>query len=77
MAVNKRTGQNHGARDQYGNTYLNLGPHPRKALMGLTGRKHVSKMYRDCKDGITVHCGYVISGRWFDVFTMEQWHKPC
>jgi hypothetical protein len=39
--------KNYMARDQFNNTYHDLGPHPRQALINRLGFKHVSKMYRD------------------------------
>ena len=59
--------------DQYGQTYHNLGPYPRKALMDRLGRSSASKMYVDGKDGIAIHVGYVIAGLWITLYNIEPW----
>ena len=64
------------AVDQHGQTYHGL-THPRKDLLARLGRGHASKMYRDCKDGIACHCGYVIAGRWLEVFAVVPWHAAA
>lgn len=63
------------ARDQYGRTEHDLGPHPRKTLLARLGRKHASKMYRDTPRG-TFHVGYVIAGRWFTLYRVEPMERP-
>lgn len=55
------------ARDQYGQYEHGL-THPRKDLMERMGVKHARRMFRDSKDGGYYHVGWVIAGRWFDVF---------
>lgn len=62
--------------DQYGHTYHDLGPHPRKALMDLLCRSHVEKMYQDTKHG-TKHTGYVIGGLWITLYTVESWERKA
>jgi hypothetical protein len=57
--------------DQYGDTYHNLGKYPRKELLNRLGYKKADKMYRDKKDGSVVHCGYVIGGRWINLYEMK------
>ena len=64
------------AIDQRGHTIHGL-KNPRKDLCEILGRKHVSKMYRDKKDGPAVHIGYVISGLWLTLYKVEPWEgKP-
>lgn len=60
------------ARDQYGNTVHGL-EKPRRDLLAHCGRKHAERMWRDTKSGDTVHVGYIIAGRWFDVFAVHAW----
>ena len=64
------------ARDQWGNTEHDLGPHPRKALLERLGRKSASRMFRDRPDGTTNHVGYVIAGRWFTLYRVEPFERP-
>jgi len=59
--------------DQYGNTYHGLGKYPRKALLERLGRSHADKMYVDKKDGSTVHIGYIISGLWIRLYSVQEW----
>ena len=61
------------AIDQYGQRYLNLGKHPRKALCDRLGRKHVSKMYCDDGNGKSNHVGYVIGGHWLTLYNVTPW----
>lgn len=68
--------KNHLAIDQYGNTYHNLGPFPRKALLERLGRKHADKMFRDTLNG-PQHVGYVIAQLWLSIFTIEPWQKKA
>lgn len=49
--------------DQYGHKVY---ARDRAELMRVVGSTHASKIYRDKKDGRTVHVGYVVAGRWFD-----------
>lgn len=56
--------------DQYDNHY-SLCTHPRKELCEQLGSSHVSKMYRDRKDGNAYHVGYIIRGHWVEVFGLE------
>jgi len=65
---------NHMAVDRYGNTHHNLGPHPRKRLLELLGRSHADKVYIDGPDGLPKHAGYVIAGRWYDVYRVLPFH---
>jgi len=60
--------------DQYGETYHDL-VHPRKDLMERLGRKSASRMYVDTKDGVSKHIGYVIAGRWVQIYEVTQWEK--
>ena len=67
---------NHMAIDQYGTTYHNLGPYPRKALLERLYRKHADKIYRDTKDG-TIHVGYVIAKLWLTVYTVQRMERKA
>jgi hypothetical protein len=60
------------AIDQYGETYHNLGPRPRKALLDRLGRKHAARMYVNTKTRETVHIGWIIAGRWLTVYRVER-----
>lgn len=68
MARHKKPAKNFMAVDQFGQTYSNLGKHPRKELMVLSGASHAARMYMDKKDGRTVHVGWVIKGYWLRVY---------
>ena len=59
------------AIDQYGNTHHGL-EYPRRDLLRILGRKHVSKMYIDKNDGRTMHIGYVIGGLWLTVYEVKR-----
>ena len=61
--------------DQYGQNYHNLGKYPRKELLRRLGYKNAQKMYRDRKDGIGVHCGYVIGQYWISLYKVEPFEK--
>ena len=61
--------------DQYRQTYHNLGKYPRKELLERLGYTKAHKMYRDKKDGSSVHCGYVIGGLWIDLYTVEPFER--
>ena len=56
------------ARDQYGQSYHDLGKHPRSKLMQILGKSSASKMYCDKKSGATVHVGWIIGGLWLTVY---------
>ena len=58
--------------DQYGDTWHDLGQHPRKELLNRLNRKHASKMYVDKLNGPPVHIGWVIAGRWITVYKVER-----
>ena len=60
--------KNFMAIDQYGQTYHSLGPHPRKALLERLGCSSARRIYRDLKNGGTVHVGYLIGGMVLDLF---------
>jgi hypothetical protein len=36
-------------------------------LCKKAGGSRASRMYRDKKDGRTVHCGYIVRNRWFEM----------
>jgi len=59
--------------DQYGAYYGNLGKHPRKELMERIGSRHANKIYVDTKSGMTKHIGYVIDGRWIQLYKVSEW----
>lgn len=62
------------ARDQYGQTYHDLGAHPRTTLLKRFGRSHADKMYVDpAKGGPPKHVGYIIAGHWLTIYTVGEW----
>lgn len=63
-------------RDQYGQTFHDLGEHPRQSLLRVFGSKHAAKMYVDKKDGPPVHIGYIIKGHWITLYRVSAWEKP-
>ena len=63
------------ATDQHGQTFHDLGKHPRKELMRRLFSSHCQRMFRDTKQG-TVQTGYVIRGHWLTVFEVNPWQKP-
>jgi hypothetical protein len=63
------------ARDQYGETYHNLGAHPRMALLAYFGRKHADKMFIDKKSGPPMHVGYIIAGHWLTLYDVAPWER--
>ena len=63
---------NHMALDQFGTTEHDLGPHPRKELLARYGRKHTDRIYVDGQDGSVVPVGYIVAGRWFRVFKIQD-----
>lgn len=62
--------------DQYGDKYV-LHDHPRKELTEKLGSQHVAKMYVDFKDGHTEHVGYIVAGRWIQVYEVHHWGKSA
>lgn len=62
----------HMAIDQYGNTYHDLGRHPRKALLDILNRKRAEKMYIDGANGKPIHTGWVIAGLWLTVYEVRR-----
>jgi len=61
------------AIDQYGNkVFVN---HPRKELAELHGVQHVEKVYRHGKNGVAIHIGYVVSGHWYEVLSLNPFKK--
>lgn len=59
------------ATDQFGNTYHDLGAHPRKELMQRIGKKSARKMYVDSKTGTAKHIGWVIGKHWLTVLEVK------
>jgi hypothetical protein len=66
---------NYMAIDQYGQTYHDLGQHPRKELIERIGSGHVSKMYLDKKDGGSVQVGYVIGQYWLTLYEVKPFER--
>ena len=64
--------KNHMAVDQYGHTYHNLGPQPRKELLARLGRKRASKMFVDNDEGKSLHIGWIINRFWLTVFEVKR-----
>ncbi len=62
--------------DQYGETFHDLGPHPRSELLKRLGRKSAAKMYRDKRNGPPVHVGYIVAGRWIDLYDVTPRERP-
>jgi hypothetical protein len=58
----------HMGTDQYGETYHDLGEHPRKKLMEILGYTTAEKMYIDRNSGGSRHCGWIIGPHWVTVF---------
>lgn len=61
--------------DQYGQHYDDLGKYPRKELLKRLYRKSARKMYKDKKDGSSVHCGYIIGGCWITLYKVLPFEK--
>lgn len=59
--------------DQYGQKYVLRTKHPRKELCEKLGRKSARKMYRDSKDGMAQHIGYIVGGLWIRVYALHEW----
>lgn len=51
------------------------GKHPRKELLEHFGVKSCRKIYRDNPDGSCSHVGYLVSGIWFNLYTVTAWSK--
>ena len=64
-------------RDQYGDSYHNLGKYPRAALLDQLNRKHADRMFRDKKTGPPKHIGYIVAGRWITLYNVEPWERPA
>lgn len=63
-------------RDQYGNEFHHLEPHPRKALRARLGGR-IAKMYSDRQDGRCVHHGYVVGQHWITLYWITPWEQPA
>ena len=69
--------------DQYGNTYHDLGPQPRKALLEYFGAKTADKIYVDDAESSSSspngnparHIGYIVSGHWVTLFNVTEWSR--
>ena len=56
------------AHSNFRNTIYVSEKSPRKDLLEYCGRKHADKIYRDKKDGATVHVGYIVAGQWWTFY---------
>lgn len=63
------------AWSNYGTKLVLDGKHPRKELLRKLGASHADKIYRDLKDGSTVHTGYVVRREWFELYKLEPMRK--
>lgn len=63
------------AVDQYNTVHHLSGKYPRKQLLKLYDRKHADKIYRDTPNGGTIHVGWIIAGRWFNVYQVHSLHN--
>ena len=61
--------------DQYGNTFHDLGKHPRKALIDKLGGSSTQKMYIDTVDGESKHIGYIVNTHWITLYQVSEWVK--
>ena len=68
--------QNHMAKDQWDNTFHDLGANPRAELLRRLDRKHASKMYVDTKSGAVQHIGWIIAGHWLTVYEVKRINTP-
>ena len=57
--------------DQYGTRIYAKTVRELRAQVDMGGGR-VFKIYRDLKDGRTVHVGYGVGNRWFDAFAPVQ-----
>lgn len=57
--------------DQFGNTYHNLGPYPRKELLKRLAATKAHKMYK----GQGVHIGYVIKECWIRLYEVIPYRR--
>jgi hypothetical protein len=64
------------AIDQYGQTFHNLGAHPRKELLKRLGRSKAAPIYVDTKDGKTLKIGWIIGGLWLTIYKVERMEIP-
>jgi hypothetical protein len=65
------------ARDQYGQEITLEGKHPRKELLDYLGEKSARRIYRDKKDGRTVHVGYIVAGSWWTFYNVTPWERAA
>ena len=66
------------AIDQFGQTvHLGFTEYPRKALLEKLGAASASKMYVDKIAGGSVHCGYIVCGRWFTLYEVTRLERPA
>ena len=68
--------RNYMAIDQYGQTFHNLGPYPRKELLKRLARRSAAKMYVDKVKGPPKHIGWIIGGLWLTIFEVIPMEKP-
>ncbi len=55
--------------DQYGNVVF---ARTVKELCQKCYRSKASRMYRDTKDGRTLHVGYIVGDRWFTAYVPHE-----
>lgn len=61
------------ALDHYGAVvHLGRTTTPRKALMNKLDRRSARKIFRDQPSGPPIHVGYIVAGRWFEIFRREE-----
>lgn len=61
------------ARSNYGRSLILEGKHPRKELLDKLDGSRAEKIYRDKKDGRSVHVGYIVRGEWFTFYNLTPW----
>lgn len=67
----------HIARDCQTNETLHLfTAHPRKELLGMLGKSRAERMFVDSKSrNKTFQTGWIIGGRWFEIYSVTQMRK--
>jgi hypothetical protein len=65
------------AINQYGQMLVLEGKHPRKELLEATGAGSCQRIYRDKRNGPTVHVGYIVRGEWWTFYTVTAWEQAA
>lgn len=65
------------AVDQHGQTFHNLGQHPRKELLARLDRTKAEKMYIDQRNGTAFHVGYVIAKHWLTLYEVKRMERKA